>query len=258
MLEFVERLTLAPWDVGVAERAALERAGWHPLEIVQIVLGCAHFNYLNRMADGLGITFEYATGIERFEKGGGEARRAELVGHAPRAATSDRASRASASRDHALGESIAPELTALLAFHRDLERGVLAWRAFHLRGTEILNAEARAQLALYAAAVEWCDSAKLDAERAAEAAGVSPSARAALREGKIPEDATPLMRRSLDHVRKLLTAPASVIEDDLVALRDLGFDDREIVRLTMATAYLSFEHRARFGLRGFQDRETTS
>lgn len=251
MLEFVERLTLAPWDVGARERAALEASGWHPLEAIQIVLGCAHFNYLNRMADGLGITFEYATQIERFEKGGGEARRSELRAAAPPPRDQTRGAVAVERADPA-GDAQGSdrELSAALGFHPELSRGVRAWRAFHLRGTELLDAAERARIALFAAAVEWCESARIDATAAAASAGVSAAERATLGSGELAPETPSLRRRLLEHARKLLSSPASLRESDVVELRNHGLDDREIVRLTMLVSYLSFEHRARFGLRG--------
>ena len=58
MLEFVEKLTLYPWLFVRKDVTALQDAGFPDPTILHIVLGCAHFNYLNRMADGIGIRFE--------------------------------------------------------------------------------------------------------------------------------------------------------------------------------------------------------
>ena len=63
MLEFVEKLTLYPWLLVRKDVTALQDAGFTDPTILHIVLGCAHFNYLNRMADGIGIRFEYQTEI---------------------------------------------------------------------------------------------------------------------------------------------------------------------------------------------------
>ena len=63
MLEFVEKLTLCPWLLVRKDVTALQDAGFPDATILHIVLGSAHFNYLNRMADGIGIRFEYQTEI---------------------------------------------------------------------------------------------------------------------------------------------------------------------------------------------------
>jgi uncharacterized peroxidase-related enzyme len=55
MLEYAERLTRAPWDVGAAEVAALRRHGFDDRDIHDIVQVAAYFNYINRVADGLGV-----------------------------------------------------------------------------------------------------------------------------------------------------------------------------------------------------------
>ena len=67
MLEFVEKLTRYPWLMVGTDVEELRQVGFTDSEILQIVLGCAHFNYLNRMADGIGIKFEYATSIPEFK-----------------------------------------------------------------------------------------------------------------------------------------------------------------------------------------------
>ena len=63
MLEFVEKLTLCPWLLVRSDVTGLRQAGFSDSTILHIILGCAHFNYLNRMADGIGIRFEYQTEV---------------------------------------------------------------------------------------------------------------------------------------------------------------------------------------------------
>ncbi|HEU0006326.1 MAG TPA: hypothetical protein VFS12_10085, partial [Terriglobia bacterium] len=63
MLEFVEKLTLYPWLLVRTDVTVLQNAGFPDETILHIVLGSAHFNYLNRMADGIGIRFEYQTEV---------------------------------------------------------------------------------------------------------------------------------------------------------------------------------------------------
>ena len=71
MLEFVEKLSLYPWMVVANDIQGLRDVGFSDLEILHVVLGCSHFNYLNRIADGVGIQFEYHTDLPDFEKPSG-------------------------------------------------------------------------------------------------------------------------------------------------------------------------------------------
>ncbi|MFQ5516047.1 MAG: hypothetical protein ACE5E8_00575 [Acidimicrobiia bacterium] len=58
LLAFAESLTLTP-GLAVAERIAdLRTAGWDGRAISDAAQVCAFFNYINRIADGLGIEME--------------------------------------------------------------------------------------------------------------------------------------------------------------------------------------------------------
>jgi uncharacterized peroxidase-related enzyme len=58
MLEFAERLTRAPWDMGRADTEELRRHGFDDRDIHDITQIAAYFNYINRVADGLGVAPE--------------------------------------------------------------------------------------------------------------------------------------------------------------------------------------------------------
>ena len=58
MLEFAEQLTVAPSSVVKADIDALRAAGWTDEDVVDIVHQTALFNYMTRIADGLGIEIE--------------------------------------------------------------------------------------------------------------------------------------------------------------------------------------------------------
>ena len=52
----------------------------------------------------------------------------------------------------------------------------------------------------------------------------------------------------LEHVERLAISPWTARKQHVERLHAAGFDDREVVRLTMLVSYLSFEHRVRLGL----------
>jgi uncharacterized peroxidase-related enzyme len=58
MLEFAERLTRAPWDMGQDDVEELRRHGFDDRDIHDITQIAAYFNYINRIADGLGVAPE--------------------------------------------------------------------------------------------------------------------------------------------------------------------------------------------------------
>jgi alkylhydroperoxidase family enzyme len=55
MLEYVEKLTLRSVTVGREDIEALRRVGFDDTAILQINLLASWFNYINRVADGLGV-----------------------------------------------------------------------------------------------------------------------------------------------------------------------------------------------------------
>ncbi len=55
MLEYVEKITLAPAKITSADIKLLREAGFDDMAILQINLIASWFNYINRVADGLGV-----------------------------------------------------------------------------------------------------------------------------------------------------------------------------------------------------------
>jgi uncharacterized peroxidase-related enzyme len=55
MLDYVEKLTKDPVSVGREDIEALRAAGFDDTGILQINLIASWFNYINRVADGLGV-----------------------------------------------------------------------------------------------------------------------------------------------------------------------------------------------------------
>ena len=58
MLDYVEKLTLAPWDVSESDVAALRTAGFTDRDVIDICEVAAYYAYVNRIADGLGVQIE--------------------------------------------------------------------------------------------------------------------------------------------------------------------------------------------------------
>ena len=64
MLRYVLRLTLDPASITAADVKVLQRAGWDDRAVHDICAIAAYFNFVNRIADGLGVELE-----ERFNQG---------------------------------------------------------------------------------------------------------------------------------------------------------------------------------------------
>jgi len=58
MLDYVEKLTVRPWEVAKNDVAALRSAGFSDRDILDICEVAAYYAYVNRIADGLGVTLE--------------------------------------------------------------------------------------------------------------------------------------------------------------------------------------------------------
>ena len=58
LLEFADKLTRSPAACGPDDVARLRNAGWNERAISDAAQVCSYFNYINRIADGLGVEFE--------------------------------------------------------------------------------------------------------------------------------------------------------------------------------------------------------
>ncbi len=58
LLLYAAKLTLQPVTVGADDLAALRAAGWDDRAILDLNQVVAYFNYVNRIADGLGVRLE--------------------------------------------------------------------------------------------------------------------------------------------------------------------------------------------------------
>ena len=58
MLEYAEKLTLTPGAMVEPDVAALEEAGFSSRDVLDIAEVVAYYAYVNRIADGLGVSIE--------------------------------------------------------------------------------------------------------------------------------------------------------------------------------------------------------
>jgi len=62
MLEYAEKITVSPSEVGESDVQGLKQAGWSEAEILDIAALTSYRNFITRMADSLGVqlTEDYA------------------------------------------------------------------------------------------------------------------------------------------------------------------------------------------------------
>ena len=58
MLDYAVKLTLTPGATGAGDVDALRRAGFDDDAILDVCQVVAYYNYVNRLADGLGVELE--------------------------------------------------------------------------------------------------------------------------------------------------------------------------------------------------------
>jgi uncharacterized peroxidase-related enzyme len=58
MLSYSEKLTLRPWDVTETDVAMLREEGFTDRDILDIAEVVGYYAYVNRIADGLGVSLE--------------------------------------------------------------------------------------------------------------------------------------------------------------------------------------------------------
>jgi alkylhydroperoxidase family enzyme len=55
MLEYAEKITIAPSEVSAADVERLKQAGWTEVEILDIAAVTSYRNFITRIADALGV-----------------------------------------------------------------------------------------------------------------------------------------------------------------------------------------------------------
>ena len=79
MLAYAVKLTRTPADVGEADIALLREAGFDDAGILDICQITAYYNYVNRLADGLGVELEDSWSDEELTMTKGDFREASAL-----------------------------------------------------------------------------------------------------------------------------------------------------------------------------------
>jgi uncharacterized peroxidase-related enzyme len=261
MLEFVEKLTLFPWLLVRTDVTVLRNAGFPDATILHIVLGSAHFNYLNRMADGIGIRFEYQTEIPASSSPSPEPESARFVvidSDLPESSHKRLAWIELPESNEPPTRSEGPQNLYRLMSHnpeaRDLAR---EWRNYQMKGTTRLDARLRSQLGLYICGMNHCEYSAYWIGKSLRSLGESRFLCERLASGKPPQDLPTREELLFTQARRLTHEPASTTEEHIHQLRQAGLDDQGILQLTMLCSYLSFENRVALAL-GVQIESETS
>jgi uncharacterized peroxidase-related enzyme len=251
MLEFAEKLTRYPWLMVESDVNSLRQVGFSDPEILQIVLGCAHFNYLNRMADGIGIRFEYGTSIPEFKvPQGSKANPPSDQTKGIQQVNRESVSWIAPPKTPQPSEYPGQPRNLYLAMGENAEARDLAmeWRSYQLKTTPGLSARQRARIALYISGLNRCDYNASWFMRDLLQMGDDSSLLSELAHGDIPENLPHLDQSMFRQARRLTQEPWTNREEDIRNLRRAGLDDRAILQLTMLASYLSFENRVALGL----------
>lgn len=235
LLEFVETLTIAPFEIVPQTIDSLTAHGWSRDEIARAAIGCALFNYLNRMADGLGIRLDYpASGEFKTRDPEPHVAACDASGPVRSAVTPSEPNSDSMDPDAFFARAFAFAPNAI-ALGQD-------WRNYHFTGTPRLPTELRARIALYSAGLAHSRVSASWARARAAALRVPLERLDALERGT--PDATDAIESLLfEHARRLTTEPWSTRYEHIESLLATGLEERDIVKLTMLVAYLSFEQR---------------
>ncbi len=253
MLEYVDKLTRFPWMIREGDVQSLRQAGFGDTEILHIVLGTAHFNYLNRMADGIGIWFEYQSDLPRFEppseKGGAQLQPGSVTDPLPRGASSSVAwVQCSPAPPEGPPESGPVNLFRVMAGIEGVLPLAREWRNHQLRPTVGVDARTRGRLALYASGLNYCEYSSYWFRQSLSQMGESSHSLELLSQGKQPENDSDLEQILYEHVLRLIWELWKTRESHINDLRSAALDDLGILQLTMLVSYVSFENRVALGL----------
>ena len=253
MLEFAEKLSLYPWLVVASDIQGLRAIGFSDQEILHIVLGCSHFNYLNRIADAVGIQFEYHSDLPDFEKPTSDSSQTQ---YPPlKGASSPLPPLLSGpwidypqTQDSSFGPDEPELLFRVIGSNPEAQSLVRAWRAYQLTPSSFLDARLRGRLALYVSGINHCSYSSTCFNYFLKALGESESASNHLTLGQTPPQPTPLESCLFDFAQLLTLEAWKTAESHLDRLRAHGLDDQTLLKVMMLVSYVNFENRVALGL----------
>lgn len=253
MLEFVEKLSLYPWRVVASDIQGLRDIGFSNQEILHIVLGCSHFNYLNRIADGVGIQFEYQSDLPDFEKPAVDSLKNEHpAGEAASLPPSNPPSGPWISYPQTQNFLFSPDeprlLFLVLGSNPEAQSLVRAWRAYQLTPSPLLDARLRARLALYVSGINRCGYSSAWFTQSLKTLGESESACSQLSLGLKPPHLSVTDSRLFDFALLLSREAWKTTETHIGTLRTHGLDDPTLLKVMMLVSYVNFENRVALGL----------
>jgi alkylhydroperoxidase family enzyme len=250
LLGFVAMLTTHPWLLGENDVGTLHRTGFEDNEILQMVWGCSRFNYLNRMADGIGIRLDYRSDLPAFAAPSPDL--ASNPRDIPKPYSTPHSFHAWIRAGHDPSFVPRPDepanFFALLSLNARARERIRLWRGYQLRATPQLDAIRRAEIALYISALNRCEYDIHWLCHNLESQGVDKTLMTLLAEGKGVEKLTPMDRILFDHAERITRRPWTMRESDIQKLRQIGMEDHGILQLTMLSSYWNFENRMVLGL----------
>jgi alkylhydroperoxidase family enzyme len=190
----------APWTIDRGDLERLHAAGLGDDEIVHAVVLSAYFNYLNRVADGIDLDWDYTSPLPRYDK---QVERAAVP----------RPPQAEWPAGGGLGLSIGVRPASAAA--------VPVWRRLVMEREGGIGVERRAIVAR-AAAAALCDRSGSGSEPVNVSVNVHVN------------DPEPALR---ELSRKLTLTPWAMTENDVASLRRIGLDDRAILDVVTTTAH---------------------
>ena len=253
MLEFVEKLSLYPWMVAASDIQGLREVGFSDSEILHVVLGCSHFNYLNRIADGVGIQFEYHTDLPDFEKPPADSPQKEPF---TRGASSQPPAHLLSgpwidyprNQDPFFGPGEPRLFFLIMGPNPDAQSLVRAWRAYQLAPSPLLDARLRGQLALYVSGINYCEYSCAWFMQTLKSLGESASAMSQLSSGQRPAHLSDVETSLFDFAQLLTQEAWKTTESHIENFRAHGLDDRTLLKVMMLVSYVNFENRVALGL----------
>ena len=253
MLEFVEKLSLYPWMVVANDIQGLRNVGFSDLEILHIVLGCSHFNYLNRIADGVGIQFEYPTDLPDFEKPAADSPKLEYLNEGASSPSPSLIHRAlglttPVVKTSYFGPNEPRLLFLIMGSNPDAQSMVRAWRAYQLVPSSTLDARFRSQLALYVSGINHCDYSSAWFKQTLKALGESASDMSRFSLGQKPVYLSDIEACLFDFAQLLTQEAWKTTEAHIETFRGHCLDDRTLLKVMMLVSYVNFENRVALGL----------